>query len=118
MTLADAKAAAESNYKERRCEAEQFLDDLLGDWNDDDGTWTRRDDDVRVICRAKDPNVDGIQVAITLRDYVDGYDAATRCATVSLRTVLSYSYNGDPGGLIDEIRRLIYFETPPTESTP
>lgn len=109
LTLADARAAAEANYADRYGEAEQLLDDLLGDW-DDDGTSTSRNDDGRIICRTNDPDVDGVQVVVTLQDYADAYDSATRRAFVCLRTVLSYSYNGDAGGLIDFVRQLIRLE--------
>lgn len=107
LTLAEAKAAAEANYADRYREAERFLDDLLGDWDDDDGTSTCRSNDGRIICQADDPDVDGVEVVVTLQDYADAYDSATRRAFVCLRTVLSYSYNGDAGGLIDFVRQLV-----------
>lgn len=110
LTLAEAKAAAEANYADRVREAEQLLDDLLGDW-DDDGTQTRRSDDGRIICLANDLDIDGVESVVTLQDYVDTYDSATRRATVCLRTVLSYSDSGDAGGLVDFVRQLIRLDT-------
>jgi hypothetical protein len=110
LTLADAKAAAEANYRERYLEAQQFLDELLGDWEDDDGTRCRRNAQGLIVCRVDEPDADEVEVAVTLRDYADCYDASTRCATVSLRTVLSFSFNGDRSGLVYEIRRLMRLE--------
>lgn len=60
-----------------------------------------------MVCRVNLPDIDEVEVVVTLQDYGDGYDANSRRATVSLRTVLSYSYNGDREGLVDDLRRLI-----------
>lgn len=109
-TLAKAKAAAEADYASRYCEAERFLDDLLDNWEGDDGEQTHRNEQGRIMCRVDEPAVDEVEVVVTLRDDGDGYDTARRSVTVSLRTVLSFSYNGDADGLVDDLRRLIRLE--------
>ncbi|KQY07962.1 hypothetical protein ASD37_08290 [Mycobacterium sp. Root135] len=112
LTLPKARAAAEANYVSRYREAEQFLDDLLDDWEDDDGDpLTRRNDSGRIVCRVDVAGIDEVEVVVTLHDYGDGFDATSRRATVSLRTVLAYSYNGDREGLIDDLGRLIRLES-------
>ncbi|WP_131813705.1 hypothetical protein [Mycolicibacterium fortuitum] len=110
LTLDKAKAAADANYASRYCEAEQFLDELLDDWEDDDGVRTHRNEQGRIVCPMNELGVDEVEVVVTLSDYGDGYDPASRSVTVSLRTVLSFSANGDPGGLVDDLRRLIRLE--------
>ncbi|MCV7421391.1 hypothetical protein H7K45_12640 [Mycobacterium yunnanensis] len=113
LTLPEARAAAEANYASRYREAEQFLDEILDGSEDDDGVpLTRRNDHGNIMCRVDEAGVNEVEVVVTLRDYGDGYDAANRRVTVSLRTVLSYTYNGDREGLVDDVRRLIRLESP------
>jgi hypothetical protein len=111
LTLEKAKSAAQADYASRYREADQFLDDLLGAWEDDDGTQSCRNDQGRIIYRLGETDIDEVEVAVTLRDYADYYDAGSRTATVSLRTVLAYSSNGDPAGLLDFVCQLIRLET-------
>ncbi|QRY53812.1 hypothetical protein [Mycolicibacterium septicum] len=110
LTLETAKAAADANYASRYCEAEQFLDELLDDWEDDDGVRNHRNEQGGIVCPMNELDVDEVEVVVTLADYGDGYDPASRSVTVCLRTVLSFSANGDPGGLVDDLRRLIRLE--------
>jgi hypothetical protein len=110
-TLIKAKAAAAEDYASRYREAEQFLDDLLDDWDDDDDRpRTRRNDRGRIVCRVDEPGIEEVEVVATLRDY-DGYNPGGRSVALSLRAILRYSYNGDRDGLLDELRRLIRIET-------
>ncbi|MBU8817849.1 hypothetical protein KL864_18280 [Mycolicibacterium goodii] len=109
-TLEEAKAAAAADYASRYCEAEQFLDDLLGHWVNDDGVQTRRNQEGRIVCPVGEPGIDEVEVVVTLQDYGDGYDAASRSVTVSLRTLLSFLHDGDSDGLVDDLRRLIRLE--------
>lgn len=111
LSLTGAKAAAEANYASRYCEAERFLDDLLDAWGDEYGPRTYRNEQGRIVCRVDESGIDEVEVVVSLRDYADGYDAARRSASVSLRTVLSFSHHGDPGGLVDDLRRLIRLES-------
>ncbi|KGI66853.1 hypothetical protein EU78_04510 [Mycolicibacterium rufum] len=111
LTLDRAKAVADANYAARFREAEGFLDGLLADWDDDDGPRTRRNEHGRLVCRIGESGLDEVEVVATLRDYGDGYDADGRSYSVCLRTLLSYSSNGDREGLVDEVRRLISLET-------
>lgn len=67
------------------------------------------------MCRVDEPGFEEVEVVATLGG-CDGYDVRGRSVTLSLRTILSYSYNGDPGGLLDEVRRLIRMETGSTNS--
>lgn len=107
-TLEEAKASAQADYAGRYREADQFLDDLLGDWEDDDGNpMTRRTDQGRIVCRVNEPGIDEVEVVSTLVDYGDGYDAKSRIVSVCLRTLLSFSHHGDPGGLVDDIHRIV-----------
>jgi len=106
LTLVEAKAAAAKDYASRYCEAEGFLDGLLDDWEDDDGPLTRQNDQGHLVCRVDLPGLEEVEVVATLRDY-DGYSSSGQRVSLSLRTILSYSYNGDPGGLLDQVRRLI-----------
>lgn len=106
LTIVNAKAAASADYRSRYLEAEHFLDNLLDDWNDDDGPRTRRNDQGRIVCRVDEPGITEVEVVATLRDY-DGYDASGRIVAVSLKTILSFTYNGDRNSLLDELRRLI-----------
>lgn len=57
LTLDIAKAAAAANYASRYCEAEQLLDGLLDDWDDDDGPRTRRSDPGHFLCRVDEPGI-------------------------------------------------------------
>lgn len=111
LTLDKAKAAADAGYASRFREAEGFLDGLLSDWDDDDGPRIRRNEHGRIVCQIDEPGLDEVEIVATLRDYGDGYDANGRTVSVCLRTLLSYSYNGDRDGLLDEVRRLIQLET-------
>ncbi|WP_197379983.1 hypothetical protein [Mycolicibacterium mengxianglii] len=106
-TLEEAKAAAQADYSGRYREADQFLDDLLGDWEDDGNPMTRRNDQGRIVCRVDEPGIDEVEVVSTLVDYGDGYDAKSRIVSVCLRTLLSFSHNGDSYGLVDDIHRII-----------
>lgn len=110
-TLEKAKLAADANYASRFREAEEFLDQLLGDWNDDEGQRTRRNERGRILYQVDEAGLDGVEVVATLRDYGDGYDADDRTVSVCLRTLLSHSYNGDRDALVNEIRRLIGLDT-------
>jgi hypothetical protein len=110
LTLVKAKAAAAEDYASRYREAEQFLDELLDNWDDDDRPRTRRTDRGCLLCRVDEPSIEEVEVVATLRD-CDSYDVGGRSIALSLRTILSYSYNGDREGLLDELRRLIRRET-------
>jgi hypothetical protein len=113
LTMAKAMVAADADYASRYLEAEGFLDGLLDDWDDDDdeGPRTWRNAQGRIVCRVDEPGLDEVEVVATLQDYGDGYDATDRIVAVCLRTLLSYSYTGDRDALLDEIHRLIRFET-------
>lgn len=111
LTLDKAKAVADVDYASRFREAEGFLDGLLADWDDDDGPRTRRNEQGRLVCRIGEPGLNEVEVVATLRDYGDGYDADGLSVSVCLRTLLSYSSNGDCEALVDEVRRLISLET-------
>ena len=110
LTLAKAKAAAAADYASRYCEAEGFLDGLIDDWDDDDGPRTRRNDQGRIVCRVDEPGIEEVEVVATLADY-DRYYASGRSVALSLRTILSFNYNGDRDALLDELRRLIRRDT-------
>lgn len=111
-TLEDAKAAAQADYAERYGEADQFLDDLLSYQEDDDGNpLAQRNGDGQLMLRIDEFGIQEVEVVATLRDYGDGYDVASRTVSVCLRTVLAYNYQGDGGGLVDQIRTLIQLET-------
>ena len=105
LTLAKAKAAALAHYASRYLEADQFLDDLLGDYEDDDGRRTRRNDQGRIVCRVDLPGVDEVEVVATLGDCRDGYDPNNRRVTLCLRTILAC--NGDRSLALDQLGRII-----------
>jgi hypothetical protein len=110
LTLAKAKAAADADYASRYREAEQFLDDLLDDWDDDDyRPRTRRNDSGRIVCRVDSPDVEEVEVVATLGD--SKYNVGGLSLALSLRTILSYTYSGDRDGLLDEMHRLIRIAT-------
>lgn len=111
LTLEAAMAAANENYLDRYLEAETFLDDLLDGWEDEDGVLVRRNERGRLVCRVAEPGVEEVEVVATLRDYGEEYDADSRSVALCLRTILSFSNNGDREALVDDLRRIIRLET-------
>jgi hypothetical protein len=93
LTLAEAKAVAETNYAARYLEAEVLLESLI-----------ERDDQGKLVCRVDEPGLDKVEVVATLRDEGDFYDGRGH-VTVCLRTILSCG--GDRSVLLDELRRII-----------
>ncbi|MFN8070630.1 MAG: hypothetical protein U0R66_02280 [Mycobacterium sp.] len=93
LTLAKAKAVAESNYADRYLEAEGLLEDLV-----------ERDKSGRFLLRLGKAGTEEVEVIATLRDEHDSYDGTGR-VTICLRTILSCG--GDRSILEDEVRRII-----------
>ncbi|MBX9918561.1 MAG: hypothetical protein K2Y33_01830 [Mycolicibacterium frederiksbergense] len=100
VNLEDAKATAQTDYASRYCEAEDFLNRVLGVASDDDGPLAHYNEQGRIVCRVDVPGMDEVEVVATLKDEFDDFDPDNRTVTVCLRTLMR---NGGDCSLLLEV---------------
>jgi len=105
-TLQDAKAAAQANYADRYLEAEDCLFRIVSGYEDDEGRpLARRGAQGRLFCRVEKLGGE-IEIAATLVDDGDFFDATAQHWAVCPRSINHYSYSGDwLEGIYDDARR-------------